>query len=111
MEFVKALMLDHWESMLAIIIFALALVLTGRRLVWFRWFNEIAFFAWDNAEKKGLLEGLKGAEKLQHYLGIYRAQYEKKWGTEPTNSAIARAEVKAAELSAKEKVIRMSDPT
>jgi len=106
-----SMLTDNWEVALVILLTILAVVLTGKRLAWWKWFNEIAFYAWDSAEKKGLLEGIKGADKLNHYLAIYRAQYVKKWGAPPTEGTIEQAKMKAAELSAKEKIIRISDPT
>lgn len=111
METVWNLILGNWQQAVLLLFFVLAMVLVGRRLLWWQWFNEVAFFAWDSAEKKGLLEGLKGMDKLRHYIEVYRSQYIQKWGTPPTEGTLERAVLKAAELSAKEKVIRLSDPT
>lgn len=108
---IKTLLTNNWEMVMLVVLTILAAVLTGNRLDWWKWFNETTFFAWDNAEKKGLLEGIKGADKLHHYLTIYRAQYLKKFGAPPTDGTIEQAVLKAAELSAKEKVIRLSNPT
>jgi len=110
-EFIKALLTDNWETVLLIVFTVLAISITGRRLAWWKWFNETVFYAWDSAEKKGLLEGIKGVDKLNHYLEVYRKQYEKKWGAPPAEGTIEQAVLKAAELSAKEKILRLSDPT
>jgi hypothetical protein len=100
---------DNWEVLITVVIFILAAVLTGKRLSWFKWFNELTFFAWDQAEKQGLLEGWKGAEKLRIYLEVWRREYQKKWGSAPSESVIEMATIRAAELSEKEKEIRL-DP-
>jgi hypothetical protein len=108
---VKEFLLGNWQMVLVAVLTVLALVLSGKKLSWWQWANEIAFFAWAKAEEKGLTDGWKGADKLRYYLEIYRIEYEKKWGTAPTNGSIERATIKAAELSAKEKTIRLPDPT
>lgn len=111
MELIQSLLVDNWELVLTVVLFILAAILNDKRLAWWKWFNETAFLAWDNAEKKGLLEGLKGKEKLDHYIAVYRAEYIKKFGAPPTEGTIEQATLKAEELSTKEKVIRLSNPT
>lgn len=106
----KAWLFANWELVLAAVFAVLTVVLTQKRKVWWEWFHEVAFFAWDSAEKRGLLEGIKGEEKLRHYLEVYRAQYAKRWGKPPAESDLVVAAEKAAELSAKEKVIRLANP-
>jgi hypothetical protein len=101
---------QNWELLVTVLFVVLAFVLTGKRKAWFSWFNEAIFFAFDSAEKKGLLEGIKGADKLRHFLTVYRDQYTKRFGTEPTSNQLAEAAAKANELSIKEKVIRLSSP-
>lgn len=109
MESVLEFLSNNWEVVVAVVIFVLAVILRGRQLAWFQWFNEVSFLAWDQAEKKGLLDGWRGAEKLRIYLEIWRREYEKKWGDPPTEGTIEQAKVKAAELSQLEKTIRL-DP-
>ncbi len=101
---------DNFGLVLTGVFALLAVILTQQRLTWWQWFHEVAFFAWDAAEKRGLLEGIKGEDKLRHYLEVYRTQYGKKWGEQPTERHLAKAAERAAELSAKEKVIRLADP-
>lgn len=108
---VKGFLLDNWQMVLVAILTLLALVLSGKKLSWWQWANEIFFFAWAKAEEKGLTEGWKGADKLRYYLEIYRIEYEKKWGKAPTEGSLEQATIKAAELSFKEKSIRLPDPT
>ena len=107
----KEFLFDNWQMVLAAILTVLALVLGGKKLSWWQWANETFFFAWDAAEKKGLTEGWGGAAKLRYYLEIYRIEYEKMWGSAPTEGSIEKAVLKAAQLSLKEKSIRLPDPT
>lgn len=88
-----------------------ALFLVGDRLAKWKFANEIIFFAWDSAEKHGLLTGARGNEKLAHFIEAYRSAYGKKWGKQPSDPELERAKEMAGELSVKEKVYRLSDPT
>ena len=60
---------NNWALMVTALFVILGLVLGGRRLLWFKWLNEVAFFAWHNAEEKGLLEGWDGSEKFSNPQG------------------------------------------
>ena len=102
--------LDNLGFVSMIVLAILAIVFGERKLSLWRWFNETAFIAFALAETHGVLEGLKGADKLKHYLEIYKAEYEKKFGKAPGLEDIQRAEARAAELALKEKEIRLSDP-
>jgi hypothetical protein len=110
LNWVLGFLRDNLSLVLTGVFALLAVILTQQRLTWWQWFHEVAFFAWDAAEKRGLLEGIKGEDKLRHYLEVYRTQYGKKWGEQPTERHLAKAAERAAELSAKEKVIRLADP-
>ena len=114
MQTVLRLLLDNLgivlSGLLALLAYWLGQKKSDKEENWWTWFNEVAFFAFDNAEKKGILEGLPGEEKLKHYLEIYRAEYLRKWGTEPSEMQIAMATARAAELSAKEGVFREANP-
>jgi hypothetical protein len=106
---------DNIALVLTLVAFVAALVLRGKRRAWFEWANETAFLAFDNAEKKGLIEGLPGSEKLRHYMNLWRSEYVKRFGEEPDEKTLKFAEKKAAELAVKEKQIRanveaFSDP-
>ena len=104
-------LLDNWDMALTGVFAVLVLVLVGTRLAYWRWFNEVAWFAWTQAEKEGIAQGIKGYDKLDRYMETWRAKYIAKWGNAPDNVEEQQAVKKAAELSAKEKVIRLSDPT
>jgi hypothetical protein len=104
-------LLDNWELVITGAFAVLALVLVGKRLAYWRWLNETAWFAWTEAERQGIAQGLKGYDKLRIYMQTWRDKYIAKWGTAPGETAAAKAAEKAAELSAKDKVIRLSDPT
>lgn len=104
MEFLQ----DNIEIVLTLVAFVAALVLHGRRRAWFEWANETAFLAFDNAEKLGLIEGWSGAEKLRHYMNLWRSEYVKRFGEEPDEKALEFAATRAAELAVKEKRIRAS---
>lgn len=99
------LILNNWELVVTIIMFAAAILLKGKQRAWFEWANETLDLAFDNAEKKGLLEGIGGADKLQHYLNIWRQAYRERFGTDPTEQAITYAVNRAASLAEKEKTI------
>jgi hypothetical protein len=104
-------LLENWEMVLSGLFAILVLVLAGKKLAYWRWFNEVAWFAWVQAEKEGIAQGIKGYDKLKVYLETWRKKYVAKWGHSPGESAEQQAVKLAAELSAKEKVIRLSDPT
>lgn len=98
--------LDNFAVVATIVLFVAGIVLRERQRAWFEWANETLFLAFDNAEKRGLLEGLPGAEKLEHYLTIWRKAYWERFGEEPSESAMTYAINRAAELSKQEKEIR-----
>lgn len=109
------ILLNNFPLIATLVALAAAALLVGKNRSKFEWINETLFLAFDNAEKKGLLEGWSGAEKLQHYLSIWRRAYEDKFGTPPTDKIIDIAVKKAEELSQKEKSIsqivdEMSNP-
>ena len=93
-----------------VVFLLLGVVLSGQRLLWFKWFNEVTQFAFLRAEEKGLLDGIKGIEKLRYYMEIWEHEYRKKYMTEPPEEALKKAVNKATELSVKEKVIAYADP-
>lgn len=103
-------LLENWEMILSGLFAILVLVLAGKKLAYWRWLNEVSWFAWVQAEKEGLAQGLKGYDKLRIYMETWRQKYLEKWGSEPAESQVKAAQVKAAELSAKEKVIRLASP-
>lgn len=98
--------LDNFTVVATIVLFVAGIVLRERQRSWFEWANETLFMAFDNAEKRGLLEGLPGAEKLEHYLNIWRKAYWERFGKEPGESDMAYAINKATELAKREKEIR-----
>lgn len=98
--------LDNFAVVATIVLFVAGIILRERQRAWFEWANETLFLAFDNAEKRGLLEGLSGADKLRHYLNIWRQAYREQFGEEPSESAINYAINRAAELSKQEKEIR-----
>jgi len=73
---------------------------------YFEWANEVLFLAFDNAEKKGLLDGWSGADKLRHYLGIWRQAYLERFGKEPGEEEMQFAINKAAELALRKRVLK-----
>ncbi len=101
-----AWILDNFAVVATIVLFVAGIVLRERKRAWFEWANETLFMAFDNAEKRGILEGLNGADKLQHYLNIWRQAYREQFGKEPSGNAMIYAINKAAELSKQEKEIR-----
>lgn len=107
---VLKLVLEHFDTIATIAMIVAGVIFTGKKLAWWQWANEITFLAFDAAEKKGLLEGIKGADKLAYYLSIWREAYMKKYGTEPTEKALTFAVNKATELAQKEKILRQSNP-
>lgn len=100
--------LDHWELVVGGLFAILALILGGKRLAAWRWANDVIWYAWTQAEKEGLTAGLRGADKLRHYLQEWRRLYVARWGSEPSQGQVAAAAAKAAELSARDKEIRLS---
>lgn len=98
--------LEHFTVVATIVLFIAGIVLRERQRAWFEWANETLFMAFDNAEKRGILEGLPAADKLEHYLNIWRQVYREQFGREPSEDAMMYAINKAAELSQKEKQIR-----
>lgn len=106
----KDFILNNFSLISMIVLAIVAIVLGQKRMAFWQWFNETAFIAFALAETHGILEGLKGADKLKHYLEIYKAEYEKKFGKAPGFEDIQQAEAKAAELALKEKEIKLSDP-
>ena len=99
-------LMENFALVATIVAFAVAFLLTGKRRAYFEWANEVLFLAFDNAEKKGLLEGWSGADKLRHYLGIWRQIYIERFGKEPGAEEMQFAINKAAELAIKEKSIK-----
>lgn len=111
MDAIWQFVLDNWGLTVTIILMIVGVVFTGKRLAYFKWANEVLFFAWAEAEKQGILEGIKGHEKLEHYLMIWKAKYQEKFGAdELPGSEIDRAVKVAVDLSAKEKVHRLANP-
>lgn len=115
MRSVLEFVLNNFELIATVILMVIGAVLGGRRLAWFQWANEVLFLAFDQAEKRGLLEGIKGSDKLAYYLAIWREAYMKRYGEEPNSKAMQYAVNKAAELAQKEKTIKqtivsLSDP-
>lgn len=104
-------LLTNWELVVTVLFIVLAVILTGKRLNYWRWANEVAWFAWVEAEKQGLAQGLKGYEKLKIYMETWRQKYLEKWGDQPSVKELGAAEAKAAELSVKEKVYRLANPS
>lgn len=102
------LITSNFPLVATIVVFVAAMVLRERNRAWFQWANETLFMAFDNAEKRGLLEGLPGQEKLTHYLGIWRQAYVERFGKEPDENMMQFAIDKAAELSKKEKSVRQT---
>lgn len=98
--------MENFVLVVTVVAFAAAFLLTGKRRAYFEWANETLFLAFDNAEKKGLLDGWSGADKLRHYLGIWRQVYIERFGKEPGEEAMQFAINKAAELASKEKSIK-----
>ncbi len=98
--------MENFALVATIIAFAAAFLLTGKRRAYFEWANEILFLAFDNAEKRGLLDGWSAADKLRHYLEIWRQAYIDRFGREPGEEAMQFAINKAAELARKEKGIK-----
>ena len=98
--------MDNFTVVATIVLFIAGIVLRERKRAWFEWANETLFMAFDNAEKRGILEGLPAADKLEHYLNIWRQAYREQFGREPSEQAMLYAMNKAAELSNKEKTIR-----
>lgn len=99
-------LMENFTLVATIVAFTAAFLLTGKQREYFEWANEILFLAFDNAEKKGLLDGWSGADKLRHYLGIWRQAYLERFGKEPGEEAMQFAINKAAELAIKEKSIK-----
>lgn len=99
-------LMENFVLVATIVAFTASFLLTGKRRAYFDWANETLFLAFDNAEKKGLLDGWSGADKLRHYLGIWRQAYMDRFGKEPGEEAIQFAINKAAELASKEKSIK-----
>lgn len=111
MDAIWQFILDNWGMVAGIILMVIGVVLTGKKLAYFRWANEVLFFAWAEAEKQGILEGIKGVDKLEHYLMIWKAKYQEKFGTdEVPTTEMGRAVKIAVDLSAKEKVHRLANP-
>ena len=98
--------MENFALVATIIAFAAAFLLTGKRRAYFEWANEILFLAFDNAEKRGLLDGWSAADKLRHYLEIWRQAYIDRFGREPGEEEMQFAINKAAELARKEKSIK-----
>lgn len=98
--------LDNFTVIATIVLFVAGIILRERKRAWFEWANETLFLAFDNAEKKGILEGLAGVDKLRHYLNIWRQVYREQFGTDPSEADIIYAINKAAEWSNREKEIR-----
>ena len=93
-----------------VLLAVIAIVLGQKRLSWWKWLNETCFLAFALAEKHGITENVKGADKLKHYLEIYKTEYEKKFGKSPGFDDYMKAEDIAAGLARKEKVVRLADP-
>lgn len=98
--------LDNFAVVATIVVFVAGIVLRERKRAWFEWANETLFMAFDNAEKKGILEGLSGADKLRHYLNIWRQAYMERFGREPSETDMNYAINRATELAKREKEIR-----
>ena len=98
--------MENFVLVATIVAFVAAFLLTGKRRAYFEWANEILFLAFDNAEKRGLLDGWTGADKLRHYLGIWRQAYIDRFGKEPGEEEMQFAINKAADLARKEKSIK-----
>lgn len=106
MERLMEWLMENFALVATIVAFAAAFLLTGKRRAYFEWANEILFLAFDNAEKRGILDGWSGADKLRHYLGIWRQAYLERFGKEPGEEEMQFAINKAAELAIKEKRIK-----
>lgn len=78
----------------------------ARYQAWFKWANETAFFAWHNAETKGLLEGIKGADKFAHYMRIWEEAYKAQYGEEMDDKAVEFATKEAERLSKVDKELK-----
>lgn len=98
--------LDNFAVVATIVLFVAGIVLRERKRAWFEWANETLFLAFDNAEKRGILEGIPDIAKLQHYLNIWRQVYREQFGKEPSESEMTYAINKATELAKREKEIR-----
>lgn len=98
--------LENFALVATIVMFVAGIVLRERKRAWFEWANETLFMAFDSAEKKGILEGLSGADKLRHYLSIWRQAYEERFGKQPSEADMTYAINKATELAKREKEIR-----
>lgn len=98
--------LENFTVVATIVLFIAGIVLRERKRAWFEWANETLFMAFDNAEKRGILEGLPGVEKLEHYLNIWRQVYREQFGREPNETDMIYAINKASELARREKEIR-----
>jgi len=99
-------LMENFVLVATIVAFVAAFLLTEKRRAYFEWANETLFLAFDNAEKRGLLDGWTGADKLRHYLGIWRQAYIDRFGKEPGEDAVEFAINKAAELAIKEKSVK-----
>lgn len=99
-------LLDNFSVVATIVLFIAGIVLRERRRAWFEWANEVLFMAFDSAEKRGILEGIPDIAKLQHYLDIWRHEYRKQFGKDPSEADMMYAVTRAAELSQREKQIR-----
>lgn len=100
------LITSNFPLVATIVVFVAAMVLRERSRAWFEWANETLFMAFDNAEKRGILEGLPGVDKLEHYLNIWRQAYREQFGREPSENDMIYAVNKATELAKKEKTVR-----
>lgn len=115
MEVLWTWVLDNFEIVLAAVFTVIGVFLVKDRLAIWKLANNTFFFAWSEAERLGVLENLKGVEKLRPYIEIWKAQYEAKWGEAPTQKQIDYAIKMAEKISLEHKSVQqvvksMSDP-
>lgn len=99
-------LLNNLSTVAVVVLFIAAAFLSGKRRAYFEWANETLFLAFDNAEKRGLIDDIPGSDKLRHYLNIWRNAYRERFGKDPDEKKIAFAIERAADLAQKEKSVR-----
>lgn len=102
--------LENWETVLSVALFALALF---KGADWFRYVRavkRIAQAAWRIAEEEGITKDLKGAQKAAPFLEAFFRMWEERFGEQPDANIQALAMRVAAHESAAHKVGKSSTP-
>ena len=110
LDFFKDFVLSNFGLLVGMVFLLLSLIFTGKKIRFVQWLAETSFFAWNKAEQKGILEGLKGFDKLDYYIKLAEIEYWKKFKKDMPEIVTEKFVDKATELSIKEKVIAASSP-